>query len=342
MVFAIIVCVLLAFSMLMNLSQFASGLFRGTGHRYAYEVGPKIDEVLVEDNRAHDKIAVINLRGIITSEVIDQGGFSVVELMKAQFKRALEDNRVKAVILRVDSPGGEVLASDEISRIIADFQKKTDKPVIASMGDLAASGGYYVCAPCRWIVANELTLTGSIGVILQSWNYRGLMNKVGVRPETYKSGKFKDMMSGTRDPELITPQEREMLQGMVDQTYARFKQVVLAGRESAQRKNKDRGRTLSDTWSEYADGRVLTGKDAFELGFVDELGNFEDAVKRARALANVPGAANLIQYQQRYDLSDFLHLFGKTETRTIKVDLGVEAPNLKAGQLYFLSPTLVR
>ncbi len=342
MVFAIIVCVLLAFSLLMNLGQFASRIFRVTGPRYVHVVGPRIDEVLVEDNNAYEKIAVVNLRGIITSEVIDQGGFSMVDLIKAQFKRALEDYRVKAVILKVDSPGGEVLASDEISRIISDFQKKSNKPVVAAMGDLAASGGYYVSAPCRWIIANELTLTGSIGVIMQSWNYRGLMNKVGVRPEVYKSGKFKDMLSGSRDPDLITPQEREMLQGMVDQTYGRFKEVVMAGREAAQRKNKDRGRALSDDWADYADGRVLTGKDAFKLGFVDELGNFEDAVKRARTLGNLAGAANIIQYQQRYDLSDFLRMFGKTEGRSIKVDLGVEAPALKAGQLYFLSPSFVR
>ena len=123
---------------------------------------------------------MVDVDGIITSRAIDQGGYSMVDVIKAQLKRAEEDDRVKAVILKVDSPGGEVLASDEISRAIAEFQTKPHgKPVVCSMGSLAASGGYYVSAPCRWIVANELTITGSIGVIMSTWNYRGLMDKVG-------------------------------------------------------------------------------------------------------------------------------------------------------------------
>src|SRR4029079_10112350 len=103
---------------------------------------------------------------------------------------------VKAVILKIDSPGGEVMASDDISRALVQFQEKHKKPVIASSRVLAASGGYYVAAPCRWIVANELTITGSIGVILSSLNYRGLMDKVGIEPVVFKSGKFKDMLRG--------------------------------------------------------------------------------------------------------------------------------------------------
>jgi len=200
----------------------------------------------------------------------------MVDLVKAQLDRAEEDDRVKAVILKVDSPGGEVLASDEIYREIADFQARVaKKPVIASMGNLAASGGYYVSAPCRWIVANELTITGSIGVIMHSWNYRGLMNKVGLRPQTYKSGKFKDMLSGERDPEEVPPEEREMVQKLIDDTYGKFKSVVAEGRKAAHDKNKgnkdanDQGRTLASDWSDYADGRVLSGKDAVQLGFVD-------------------------------------------------------------------------
>src|SRR2546428_583630 len=129
-------------------------------------------------------------------------------LISDQLRLAGEDDSAKAVVLRVDSPGGEVLASDEIYRAIADFEKDYKKPVVASMGGLAASGGYYVSAPCRWIVANELTITGSIGVIMHSYNYRGLLNKVGVRPEVFKSGKFKDMLSGEKDEEDIPAEER--------------------------------------------------------------------------------------------------------------------------------------
>src|SRR6185369_8858196 len=119
-------------------------------------------------------------------------------------------------------------------------------------------------APCRWIVANELTITGSIGVILHSWNYRGLMNKVGLRPQTYKSGKFKDMLSGERDPDEIPPEEREMVQKLIDDTYGKFKSVVAEGRGKAHDKNKgnkgadDQGKALAQDWAEYADGRVLS------------------------------------------------------------------------------------
>src|SRR5439155_12788280 len=194
-----------------------------------------------------------------------------------------------------DSPGGEVLASDEINHSISDFQTKSHKPVIGSMGNLAASGGYYVSAPCRWIVANELTITGSIGVILHSWNYRGLMNKVGLRPETYKSGKFKDMLSGERNPDEIPAEEREMVQTLIDDTYGKFKSVVAKGREQAHDKNKnnpekDRGRALSSDWESYADGRVLSGAEAYKLGFVDQKGNFADAVKRAKTIAGISDA----------------------------------------------------
>lgn len=340
MIFALVLCVLLAVSLLANLSQMARFFLRGPTARYTYRVGPRIDEVLVEEHGSPNKLAIIEVEGLISSGLLQQGGFSMVDLIKAQFKRAAEDRSVRAVLLKVDSPGGEVLASDEISRAISDFQKTTGKPVVAAMADLAASGGYYVSAPCRWIVANELTLTGSIGVILSSWNYYGLMSKVGVRPQVYKSGKFKDMLSGSRDPELTTPQEREMLQSMVDQTFARFKEVVAAGRNQAHQSNKDLGRALASDWAEYADGRVLTGADAYKLGFVDELGNFEDAVKRARKIAGIP-SADIIKYQQHYDFSDFLRLFGKEQGSTLKVDMGLELPKLKAGQLYFLTPNYV-
>ena len=156
-------------------------------------------------------------------------------------------------------PGGEVLASDEIYRAISDFQKNAHKSVVASMGNLAASGGYYVSAPCQWIIANPLTITGSIGVIMHSWNYRGLMNKVGLQPETYKSGKFKDMLSGERNPEEIPPEEREMVQGLINETYDRFKSVVAKGRAEAHERNKrnagsDQGRTLALLRADRADG----------------------------------------------------------------------------------------
>ena len=343
MVAAILLLVLLAFSMLLNI-----GMMSGSTHgrRITRTVGPRLEEVLTVDNDSGNKIAVVEIRGIITSRQAE-GGFSMVDLVKAQFKRAEEDDRIKAVILKVDSPGGEVLASDEIYNIIADFQTRNTKPVVASMGNLAASGGYYVSAPCRWIVANELTITGSIGVIMHSWNYRGLMNKVGVRPQTFKSGKFKDMLSGERDPDDIPPEEREMVQKLIDDTYVKFKGVVEKGRKASYGMNKgfkdplDQGKALGSDWADYADGRVLSGKEAQELGFVDQVGTFEVAVKRAQKIAGI-SKANLIEFQQRFDLSDFFKMFGKTKAPTIKVDLGMDGPRLEAGQMYFLSPTFAK
>jgi protease-4 len=211
---------------------------------------------------------------------------------------------------------------------------------VCSMGGLAASGGYYVSAPCRWIVANDLTITGSIGVILSAWNYRGLMDKVGLYPLTFKSGKYKDMLSGSREPGSITPEEREMVQSLVDETYEKFKSAVKDGRRWAHEKNRKQGRALREDWADYADGRILSGTEAHKLGFVDELGTFEDAVKRAKTIAGI-SRANLVEYQQRYDLSDFFRLFGQTDSKVVKVDLGMDTPKLKAGQLYFLSPTFL-
>lgn len=340
-IFAIILLVLLVLSVFSNLRHFTSDIV-GVKVRGARNAGPRLEEVIIKDSdAANNKIAVVDVDGIITGQIIDRGGVSLVDLIKEQLNRADEDRKVKAVLLKVNSPGGEVLASDEIYRLIARFQSKTDKPVVASMGSLAASGGYYVSAPCRWIVANELTITGSIGVIMHGYNYRGLMDKIGLRPEVYKSGKFKDMLSGDKKESEITQEERDMVQALIDETFQKFKSVVAEGRQLAKGKNKDKGNALSQNWEDYADGRVLSGKEAMKLGFVDELGDFETAVERVKKIAGI-GRANLIQYQQRFDLGDFFQLFGSTDARTtLKVDVGMDFPKLQAGQLYFISPTVL-
>lgn len=340
MIFAVLLLVLLGISLLFNMGHFL-GNFTSMKGVSARAAGPRLEEVVTEDNDAASKILILNIDGIITSRSIDQSGYNMVDVVKAQLKRAEEDSKVRAVILKVDSPGGEVLASDDISRAIADFQEKRHgTPVVCTMGSLAASGGYYVSAPCRWIVANDMTITGSIGVIMSTWNYRGLMDKVGVRPETFKSGKYKDMLSGSREPDSITSEERDMVQGLINETYGKFTNVVAKGRSRAHDKNQESGRALNPDWAEYADGRILSGTEAYKLGFVDELGTFDDAVKRAKSIAGV-GKANLVEYQQRFDLSDLFRLFGQTESKVVKVDLGLEGPKLQAGRLYFLSPTFL-
>ena len=335
---AVVLGILLLLSVLSNLGHLIRSVtVTGKAGRQARA---HLEEVTYENNHSKNKIALLDIAGIITSEAWDRSGSSLVDLVSDQLRRAGEDESVKAVILRVDSPGGEVLASDEIYRAIADFQKDYKKPAVASMGGLAASGGYYVSAPCQWIVANELTITGSIGVIMHSYNYRGLLNKVGVRPEVFKSGKFKDMLSGEKTEEETLPEERKMVQDLIDETFGKFKSVVKEGREFARSMNGGKGRKLIENWEDYADGRVLSGKQAYDYGFVDELGNFDAAVKRAKSIANIT-SANLIQYQQPFDLGSLFRLFGQTESRTVKIDLGMDLPKLQVGRLYFLSSSVL-
>lgn len=296
--------------------------------------------MVLEENHGSDKIAVVRVEGIISGDLVSSGGASMVDVIEAQLDRAEKDKRVKAVVLKVDSPGGEVLASDDIARAITEFQDNSKKPVIVSMGSLAASGGYYVSAPCRWIVANELTITGSIGVIMSGLNYRGLMDKVGLRPEVYKSGRFKDMLRGSKTPEEITPEERAMVQKLIDDTYGKFKSVVAEGRRQAHEVN-DETRPLVGDWTDYADGRILSGKEAYQLGFVDQLGSYDDAIAKAEELGKVKGTANVVEYRQRNDLAELFGLFGQSESRALKVDLGLDLPKLQAGRMYFLSPLLL-
>src|SRR6267142_182554 len=288
-ILSVILLVMLGFSLIGNVVQsfthsLGGSFSRGYKSSMTRDAGPRLDEVTLEDNDAHNKIAVVTVDGIITSHSADQAGNNMVDVIKAQLDRAADDLRVKAVILKVDSPGGEVMASDEINKVIAKFQTDSKKPVICSMGSLAASGGYYISAPCRWIVANDLTITGSIGVIMHGWNYRGLMDKVGVAPMTYKSGKYKDMLSPDRNPGEIPPEEREMVQALIDETFQKFKGVVRTGRAAAHEKNKAEGKALADDWEDYADGRVLSGTQALTLGFVDQVGDFDETVERTKKI----------------------------------------------------------
>jgi len=337
MVISIVLFLLLGFSLLANFGQMFESFARLGSSGRQHTGGPRLEEVVMEDNDSSEKIAVVRVEGIISSDLGSRGGFNMVDIIEAQLDRAEKDKRVKAVLLKVDSPGGEVLASDDIAHAIKEFQDSSSKPVVVSMGSLAASGGYYISAPCRWIVANELTITGSIGVIMSGFNYRGLMDKVGLRPEVYKSGRFKDMMRGSKSPEEITPEERAMVQKLIDETYARFKSVVAEGRKGAHDKN-DETKPLADNWADYADGRVLSGKEAYELGFVDQLGNYEDALAKAEELGNITDSANVIEYRQRNDFAELFGMFGESQSRALKLDLGLDLPKLQSGRMYFLSP----
>ncbi len=327
-------CLLLGGFLIVMLIIGASGMSSGSGDSSRVEV------VTLRDNDSDNKIVAIDLSGLIASFSIDASGNNMVESLRRQFKWAREDDDVKAVLFRINSPGGEVLASDRIYEIVRDFQDECDKPVVAVMGAVAASGGYYVAAPCNWIVAHELTITGSIGVIMQGYNLRNLMDKVGVQPMVFKSGKHKDMLSYDKREEDITPEERKMVQDLIDETFGRFKKIVREGRDLERRNKPGDGKALSDDWEEQADGRILSGTQAIGQGFVDELGDLDTATDRALTLAG-HADADLIQYREPMNLASLFRLFGKSETKEIKIDLGVDLPKLKAGRLYFLSPTLL-
>ncbi len=340
MVFAIILIVVLGVSVLLNFVLVVShAVHLGNNFQQTTEAGPQLEEAVLKDNDAENKIAVITVDGIITSHQADESGNNMVDVIKAQLDAAKKDSKVKAVILKVDSPGGEVMASDDIYRAIKDFQDGTNaKPVICSMGSLAASGGFYISSPCRWIVANQLTITGSIGVIMETVNYRGLMDKIGVAPYVFKSGKYKDMLSPMRETNEIPAGEQAMVQDFINQTYGQFKKVVANGRNTAHEKNKDEGQPLSEDWTNYADGRILSASQAMQLGLVDEIGDFQAAVDRAKKIAGISDA-KLIEYQESYDISNFLHLFGKSDIRppaAVKLDIGFDAPKLRMGEPYFL------
>jgi protease IV len=321
-----------------DLGSSSLGLQSGTAH-------DELREVVIQTSSTRDKIAVVDMQGVISSDPMDYHGNSIVSHIEEQLERAGEDTQVRAVLLKIDSPGGEVLASDEIYKLLAEFQEEYDKPVVASMGTVAASGGYYVAAPCRWIVANELTITGSIGVIMQTYNWRALMDKVGVRPQVFKSGAFKDMLSPDKQEIDITSEERRMVQDLVNETFERFKAVIEEGRGLAHARNEDnlgettdQGRQLAANWKDFADGRLLSGKEAWRLGFVDELGDFSAAVDRARKLAGIEDA-KLIQYLRPASFGSLFRLLGNSQDTRIQVDLGVRVPKLRTG-LYFLAPHL--
>lgn len=198
-------------------------------------------------------------------------------------KRFREDDSIQAIVLRVDSPGGAVGPAQEIYREIV---KTTEfKPVVASLGTTAASGGYYIASAATQIVANPGTITGSIGVIMSYANFEELIRKFGLVPVIIKSGEHKDMGSPMRK---MLPEERAILQGLSDQIHRQFIQAVAEGRKLSEKDVR-----------KLADGRIFSGEMAQEKGLVDMLGNFEDAVDAAAVLGNIPGKPELVHSEDK-------------------------------------------
>ena len=233
-----------------------------------------------------EKIGLIKVEGIIVSS----GTFI------DQIKRVKDNDSLKALLIRIDSPGGAVTPAQEIYSEIKKFKEETKRKVVVSMANTAASGGYYIACPADRIMANPGTITGSIGVITRMANLKGLFEKVGYEEMVIKSGKYKDIGSSSRE---MTHEEKEILQDMVDDIHDQFIEAVSESRKIEKEKIK-----------EIADGRIFTGRQAREINLIDDLGTFEDAIMLAAELAGIPGKPKVVTLRKERSLfetfKDFL------------------------------------
>jgi protease IV len=295
---------------------------------------PKLRETILHEAHARstDKIVQIDLDGIIMSGEMPVGLIgsqeSMVDTIKRQLAQATADSKVKAIVLRINSPGGEVTASDTIYAAVKATART--KPVIVYMDSVAASGGYYVACGASKIVASETTLTGSIGVIMEGMSYHGLFEKIGMGTNTFTSGKFKDTLSGARP---MRDDEKAYIQGLVDRMYQRFVGIVAEARKLP----------VADLTGGVADGRVMTGGDALTAKLVDKVGYIEDAHEMARAEAKAPDAAIVRYNREPLSVLDFLSMEAKSKA-SVQLQLpGAEAlPALQPGRVYYLPPAWLR
>lgn len=234
------------------------------------------------DLSTEDRVALIRIEGVILD----------AQSTVSELKRFAEIPSVKAIVLRIDSPGGGVVPSQEIYDAVQRVRNKNNKAVIASMGTVAASGGYYIAAATDRIMANPGTLTGSIGVIMETANVEGLLKKIGVEGIVVKSGKFKDVGSPLRK---MTGEEQALLQAVMDDVHQQFIEAVAEGRALE-----------PSTVQALADGRIFTGRQAKEARLVDELGNLDDAIQLAADLAGIEGEPKVVEPRRRFSIRELL------------------------------------
>lgn len=234
------------------------------------------------DLSTEDRVALVRVEGVILDSQATVG----------ELKRFGENPSVKAIVLRIDSPGGGVVPSQEIYDAVRRVRNKSNKAVVASMGTVAASGGYYIAAATDRIIANPGTLTGSIGVIMELANVEGLLKKIGVEGVVVKSGRFKDVGSPLRK---MGDDERRLLQSVMDDVHRQFIEAVAEGRALE----------VSDVQA-LADGRIFTGRQAKDAKLVDELGNLEDAIQLAADLAGIEGEPKVVEPRRRFSIRELL------------------------------------
>lgn len=249
-----------------------------------------------------DRIAMIPVEGVIDDQMAKN--------VNRHLKQYGDDSRVKAIILRIDSPGGGVSASQEIYQEVKRVKDK--KKVVVSMASVAASGGYYIACPADKIFANPGTVTGSIGVIAEWINYKGLAEWAKLKPVVFKSGEFKDTGSPTRE---LTEADKKYFQAMIDEFYNQFVGAVAEGRQG---KGEAGAELTRERVVKLADGRVYTGETAKKTGLVDEIGNYEDAVKATAKLVNIKGEPQIVTPpKQKEGLSLLDLLLGTTKINDI-------------------------
>ncbi len=229
-----------------------------------------------------DRIAVIRVEGVILDAQETVG----------ELRKFSENPYVKAIVLRIDSPGGGVVPSQEIHDAVKRVRTKSNKAVIASLGSVAASGGYYIAAATDRIVANPGTLTGSIGVIMETANVEGLLQKIGVEGVVIKSGKYKDVGSPLRK---MNEEERALLQNVMDDVHTQFIEAVADGRAIEFREAQA-----------LADGRIFTGRQAKDVQLVDEIGDLEDAIQLAANVVGIEGEPRVVEPRRRFSIRDLL------------------------------------
>ncbi|MDY6942304.1 MAG: signal peptide peptidase SppA [Pseudomonadota bacterium] len=252
-------------------------------------------EQIVVSGSGHHKILLITVDGVISDQSSSSGfGLFVDESMLSRIEGELEsaarDSQITAVILRINSPGGGVTASDEIYARIQAFKREQNIPVFASMGDMATSGGYYVALAADRIYASPTTVTGSIGVIMTGFTATELLDKIGIENQTYTSGENKDLMSPWKEP---TPEERQIMQGVLDGMYGRFVSLV----------RENRSDLKSEQLETITDGRIFTAEQALNLGLVDEIGRLHDVIEAAKAAAHVH-QAQVVVYRRNGIFND--------------------------------------
>lgn len=241
----------------------------------------EIQEVVLKPSPSKNKILVLNLTGVIGPSL--SPGFlkreeSLLSHIYYRLEKASEDPRVKGVILRLDTPGGEVTATDILYTEILNFKKETNRPVVALMMGVAASGGYYVASACDSIIAHPSSITGSIGVISMFPDFHQLMDQLGIQVNVIKSGKMKDAGSSFKK---LSPKEKEIFQGIVNDLYQKFLDAVYRNRKEFLSREK---------LKELADGRVYTASQALKLKLIDELGYFDTAKNKIHQLAGIEDA----------------------------------------------------